>query len=292
MGAARPLRRPRAVLAHRRAHRTTTSRRKSRASSATTRSPRSSSKAECRRPIEQPLRDLRERTRDLLAAAGMHEVITYSMTTLEALSARDAEGRARHLPAVSRREPGQQRPRAPANDAAREPAADARIEPAIPARRGRDLRDRARRTSGPTSGFRSPDDPSARRRCPRRRSTSRASSADGGSTAGAGPATRRSTSSTRRPTSRTSCGALASRRSTSPQPSSRWRPGARRRSASAASAVGRAGAGASRDGRGVRHRAGRVPVRPLARCAAAACAARREDARRYRASRRWTRTSR
>ena len=37
-------------------------------------------------PIEQPLRDLRERARDLLAAAGMHEVITYSMTTLEALS--------------------------------------------------------------------------------------------------------------------------------------------------------------------------------------------------------------
>src|SRR5438105_5290111 len=37
-------------------------------------------------PIEQPLRDLRERARDLLAEAGMQEVVTYSLTTLEALS--------------------------------------------------------------------------------------------------------------------------------------------------------------------------------------------------------------
>jgi phenylalanyl-tRNA synthetase beta chain len=37
-------------------------------------------------PIEQPRRDLRERTRDLLAAAGMQEVITYALTTLEAIS--------------------------------------------------------------------------------------------------------------------------------------------------------------------------------------------------------------
>jgi len=37
-------------------------------------------------PIAQPLRDLRERARDVLAAAGMHEVISYSMTTLEALA--------------------------------------------------------------------------------------------------------------------------------------------------------------------------------------------------------------
>lgn len=35
--------------------------------------------------IEQPLRELREHVRDLLAGAGMQEVITYSMTTLEAL---------------------------------------------------------------------------------------------------------------------------------------------------------------------------------------------------------------
>jgi phenylalanyl-tRNA synthetase beta chain len=35
--------------------------------------------------IPQPLRDLRERARDLLAAAGMQEVINYSLTTLEAL---------------------------------------------------------------------------------------------------------------------------------------------------------------------------------------------------------------
>jgi len=35
--------------------------------------------------IEQPLRDLRERARDVLADAGMQEVISYSMTTLEAL---------------------------------------------------------------------------------------------------------------------------------------------------------------------------------------------------------------
>ncbi|HUS82802.1 MAG TPA: phenylalanine--tRNA ligase subunit beta, partial [Dehalococcoidia bacterium] len=35
--------------------------------------------------IPQPLRDLRERSRDLLAAAGMQEVINYSLTTLEAL---------------------------------------------------------------------------------------------------------------------------------------------------------------------------------------------------------------
>ena len=37
-------------------------------------------------PIVQPLRELRERARDLLAGAGMQEVITYSMTTLEAIS--------------------------------------------------------------------------------------------------------------------------------------------------------------------------------------------------------------
>jgi phenylalanyl-tRNA synthetase beta chain len=36
-------------------------------------------------PLDQPLRDLRERARDVLAAAGMYEVISYSMTTLEAL---------------------------------------------------------------------------------------------------------------------------------------------------------------------------------------------------------------
>ncbi len=36
-------------------------------------------------PIDQPLRDLRERARDVLAAAGMHEVISYSLTTMEAL---------------------------------------------------------------------------------------------------------------------------------------------------------------------------------------------------------------
>jgi phenylalanyl-tRNA synthetase beta chain len=36
-------------------------------------------------PIEQPLRDLRERARDVLAAAGMHEVISYSLTTMDAL---------------------------------------------------------------------------------------------------------------------------------------------------------------------------------------------------------------
>ena len=35
--------------------------------------------------ILEPLRELRERVRDLLAAAGMQEVITYSLTTLEAL---------------------------------------------------------------------------------------------------------------------------------------------------------------------------------------------------------------
>jgi phenylalanyl-tRNA synthetase beta chain len=37
-------------------------------------------------PIEQPLRELRERVRDALASAGMHEVISYAMTTMEALS--------------------------------------------------------------------------------------------------------------------------------------------------------------------------------------------------------------
>ncbi|HYM15359.1 MAG TPA: phenylalanine--tRNA ligase subunit beta [Dehalococcoidia bacterium] len=35
--------------------------------------------------VEQPLRELRERARDVLAAAGMTEVITYSLTTLEAI---------------------------------------------------------------------------------------------------------------------------------------------------------------------------------------------------------------
>ncbi len=37
-------------------------------------------------PITQPLRDVRERTRDLLAESGMQEVITYSLTTLQALA--------------------------------------------------------------------------------------------------------------------------------------------------------------------------------------------------------------
>ncbi len=36
-------------------------------------------------PIPQPLRDLRERARDALAAAGMRETISYSMTTMDAL---------------------------------------------------------------------------------------------------------------------------------------------------------------------------------------------------------------
>jgi phenylalanyl-tRNA synthetase beta chain len=37
-------------------------------------------------PIVQPRRELRERARDLLAEAGMQEVITYSLTTMEALA--------------------------------------------------------------------------------------------------------------------------------------------------------------------------------------------------------------
>jgi phenylalanyl-tRNA synthetase beta chain len=37
-------------------------------------------------PIEQPLRDLREQARDVLAAAGMHEVISYSLTTADAIA--------------------------------------------------------------------------------------------------------------------------------------------------------------------------------------------------------------
>ncbi len=37
-------------------------------------------------PIVQPLRELRERARDVLAEAGMREVISYSMTTMEALT--------------------------------------------------------------------------------------------------------------------------------------------------------------------------------------------------------------
>jgi phenylalanyl-tRNA synthetase beta chain len=36
-------------------------------------------------PVVQPRRELRERTRDLLAAAGMRETISYSMTTMEVL---------------------------------------------------------------------------------------------------------------------------------------------------------------------------------------------------------------
>jgi phenylalanyl-tRNA synthetase beta chain len=36
-------------------------------------------------PVVQPRRELRERTRDLLAAAGMRETISYAMTTIEAL---------------------------------------------------------------------------------------------------------------------------------------------------------------------------------------------------------------
>jgi len=37
-------------------------------------------------PVVQPLRELRERARDLLAAAGMRETISYATTTMEALS--------------------------------------------------------------------------------------------------------------------------------------------------------------------------------------------------------------
>jgi phenylalanyl-tRNA synthetase beta chain len=37
-------------------------------------------------PIVQPLRELRERARDVLAEAGMREVVSYSMTTMEALT--------------------------------------------------------------------------------------------------------------------------------------------------------------------------------------------------------------
>ncbi|MBI5289975.1 MAG: hypothetical protein HY873_13460 [Chloroflexi bacterium] len=37
-------------------------------------------------PVVQPRRELRERARDLLAAAGMRETISYAMTTMEALS--------------------------------------------------------------------------------------------------------------------------------------------------------------------------------------------------------------
>jgi phenylalanyl-tRNA synthetase beta chain len=37
-------------------------------------------------PIVQPLRELRERARDVLAEAGMRETISYSMTTMEALA--------------------------------------------------------------------------------------------------------------------------------------------------------------------------------------------------------------
>ncbi|HEY8173014.1 MAG TPA: phenylalanine--tRNA ligase subunit beta, partial [Dehalococcoidia bacterium] len=36
--------------------------------------------------IEQPLRDLRERAKDLLTAAGMQEVVTYALTTMDALT--------------------------------------------------------------------------------------------------------------------------------------------------------------------------------------------------------------
>ncbi|MGD9890569.1 MAG: phenylalanine--tRNA ligase subunit beta [Dehalococcoidia bacterium] len=36
-------------------------------------------------PIDQPLRDLRERVKDILAAAGMQEVMTYSLVTIEQL---------------------------------------------------------------------------------------------------------------------------------------------------------------------------------------------------------------
>ncbi len=37
-------------------------------------------------PVPQPLRELRERARDVLAAAGMQETISYSLTTMDALS--------------------------------------------------------------------------------------------------------------------------------------------------------------------------------------------------------------
>ncbi|MGD0764701.1 MAG: phenylalanine--tRNA ligase subunit beta [Dehalococcoidia bacterium] len=47
--------------------------------------PMTNLRGEMPEPIAQPLRDLRERARDLLAAAGMQEVINYSLTTIEAL---------------------------------------------------------------------------------------------------------------------------------------------------------------------------------------------------------------
>ena len=143
-------------------------------------------------PIVQPLRELRERTRDLLAAAGMREVISYSMTTMEALSRVMPKEDARDLPAVSRREPDQRRPRVPAPDAAREPAEDAGVEPALPEGRGRDLRDGAHVRAPGRAAAAVRTRPSARRRC--RTSASvvvRRRQRAPRSTAGAGPATSR-----------------------------------------------------------------------------------------------------
>ena len=76
----------------------------------------------------EPRLDLRERVRDILAGAGMQEIITYSLTDMESLAKVLAPEELADQPAPARREPDEPRARVRAHDAARLGPADARQE--------------------------------------------------------------------------------------------------------------------------------------------------------------------
>ena len=68
-------------------------------------------------PYRSRLLDLRERVRDLLADAGMQEVITYSMTDLETAGEGAAARRAGDEPAAAHLQPDEPRLRVRAHNA-------------------------------------------------------------------------------------------------------------------------------------------------------------------------------
>ena len=160
LGAARPLRRPRALLAPRRPHRRRR-RRRGRPHHRLRRDPDAAHRrfgAVARRAAAARVARARPHAPRRSGHAGSHHLLAHDDGGARA---RHAEGRPGDLPAVSRREPHQRRPRVPANDAAREPARDGRVEPALPEGRDGDLRGRARLPA--------PRRAHARRRTPLRR---------------------------------------------------------------------------------------------------------------------------
>ena len=96
--------------------------------------------------VPQPLRELRERVRDVLAAAGMQEVITYSLTRPGVAGEGAAAGRAGDQPAAAARQPAEPRVGVRAHDPAR--TRSCRRSPRTSAApRGPDLRCSRRRAS-------------------------------------------------------------------------------------------------------------------------------------------------